>query len=63
MVDCRVQAARKRKNMPLFPCKTVGLVEYSEFANTIDSRIKTECIACPPDAGERDFYCGWKFTL
>jgi len=63
MNDCRVQSARKRKNLPLFPCKSVGIVEYTEFAKTIDPRIKTECIACPPDPGDRDFYCGWRFWI
>jgi len=63
MVDCRVQSARKRKDLPPFPCKSVGIVEYTEFARKIDPRIKTECIACPPDPGERDFYCGWKFSI
>jgi len=64
MVDCRVQSARRRKNMTLFPCKSVGVVEYSRFAETIDPRIKTECICCPPDeqAGE-EYYCGWRFTI
>ena len=64
MVDCRVQSARRRKQMPLFPCKSVGLVEYAGFARTIDPRIRTECIGCPPDpqAGE-DYYCGWRFVL
>ena len=64
MVDCRVQSARRRKNLPLFPCKSVGIVEYSEFARTIDPRIKTECLACPPDekAG-KDFFCGWRFSI
>ena len=63
MVDCRVQSARARKNLPLFPCKSVGVVEYTGFARTIDPRIKTECIACPPDDLKRDFYCGWKFSI
>lgn len=63
MVDCRVQSSRRRKDLPLFPCKRVGLVEYSGFAAAIDPRIKTECIACPPDENERDFYCGWRFSL
>ncbi len=63
MVDCRVQSARKRKELPPFPCKSVGIVEYTEFAKIIDPRIKTECIACPPDKEERDFYCGWKFSI
>ena len=64
MIDCRVQSARRRKNMTLFPCKSVGIVEYTGFATTIDPRIKTECIGCPPDkhAGEK-YYCGWLFTI
>jgi len=64
MIDCRVQSARQRKQMQLFPCKSVGVVEYSGFARTIDPRIKTDCIACPPDeeAG-KEFHCGWRFTI
>ena len=49
MLDCRVQSARKRKGLADYPCKSVGIVEYSEFARTIDPRIRTKCIACPPD--------------
>ena len=49
MNDCRVQSARKRKNLPDFPCKTVALEEYIRFASAIDPRIQTKCIACPPD--------------
>ncbi len=63
MCDCRVQSARNRKGMPDFPCKPVGLQEYSLFAATIDPRIKTRCIACPPDEHPTEFYCGWEFTL
>lgn len=63
MVDCRVQSARKRKGLPDFPCKSVGLVEYSEFAKTIDPRIQTRCIACPPDAHPEEFWCAWEFVL
>ena len=63
MKTCRVQAARERKNLPLFPCKEVGVVEYRGFASTIDPRIKTECLACPPDEQKRDFYCGWRFSI
>ena len=63
MNRCRVQYARNRKNLPDFPCKSVGIVEYSEFAKTIDSRIQTTCIACPPDEHPDEYYCAWKFTL
>ncbi len=63
MVDCRVQSARKRKNMPEFPCRPVGLVEYSGFASTIDPRIKTKCIHCPPEDHPEESYCAWEFTI
>ncbi|MBD3868229.1 MAG: hypothetical protein IFK94_08885 [Acidobacteria bacterium] len=55
--------ARKRKGLPDFPCKPVGLIEYSGFARTIDPRIETKCIGCPPDKGERDYACAWEFNL
>jgi hypothetical protein len=63
MERCRVQDARKRKGLPDFPCKAVGLVEYSEFARTIDPRIKTRCIACPPDEHPAEYWCAWEFSL
>ncbi|MCF7824587.1 MAG: DUF6125 family protein [Candidatus Marinimicrobia bacterium] len=63
MKDCRVQSARKRKGLSDFPCKSVGLVEYTEFANAVDPRIKTLCIACPPDEHPEEYYCAWRFSL
>jgi hypothetical protein len=63
MNDCRVQSARKRKGLPDFPCKPVGLVEYGTFAREIDSRIQTRCIACPPDDHPEEYYCGWEFRI
>jgi hypothetical protein len=63
MVDCRVQSARKRKGLPDFPCKPVGLVEYTTFAAEIDPRIKTRCITCPPDSHPEDSYCVWEFSI
>jgi hypothetical protein len=63
MEKCRVQDARKRKGLPDFPCKSVGLVEYAEFAKTIDSRIKTRCLGCPPDPHPEEWWCAWEFTL
>lgn len=63
MVDCRVQSARKRKGLPDFPCKSVGVVEYAEFARTVDPRIQTRCIACPPDEHPEEYWCAWEFTL
>lgn len=63
MESCRVQTARNRKGLPDYPCKSAGLVEYPSFAETIDPRIDTECVACPPDAHPDQWYCAWKFTI
>lgn len=62
-VRCRVQYARTRKGMALHPCKPIGLDEYKYFAKTIDDRIETECISCPPDVTDESASCIWKFTL
>jgi len=63
MVKCRVQTARERKGMPFHPCKSVGIIEYSEFARTIDSRISCEALSCFPDITDDSCCCKWKFTL
>ncbi|MFH1135888.1 MAG: DUF6125 family protein [Pseudomonadota bacterium] len=63
MVDCRVQSARTRKGLPEYPCQSAGVVEYRTFAQTIDPRIRTECLGCPPDRHPEGWYCAWKFSL
>jgi hypothetical protein len=63
MKTCRVQDARYRKKMEPFPCKEVGIVEYTEFVKTIDPRIKTRCLHCPPDKYNGEFWCKWEFAL
>jgi hypothetical protein len=63
MNECRVQVARKRKGLADYPCKSGGLVEYTTFAEAIDSRIKTEVIACPPDPHPEEYYCAWRFFI
>ncbi len=62
MIECRVQQTRRRKGLAPFACKPVGLVEYSQFARTIDPRIRTACVHCPPDP-VTDSYCEWEFTI
>lgn len=63
MDECRVQLARKRKGLDDYPCKSGGMVEYSTFAETIDPRIKTEVISCPPDPHPEDYFCAWRFFI
>lgn len=63
MNTCRVQEARQRQGLTDFPCKSVGIVEYSGFAKTIDPRIQTKCLSCPPDQRMTNVWCAWEFTL
>jgi hypothetical protein len=63
MNECRVQMARKRNGLEDYPCKSGGLIEYASFSETIDSRIKTECLACPPDPHPEEYFCAWRFSL
>jgi len=46
---CRVQEARTRKGIPLHPCKSAAVYEYSGFAEEIYDRIKCRCLSCYPD--------------
>ena len=63
MNEGRAQSARKRKGLDDYPCKSAGLVEYTYFARSIDDRIQTECIGCPPDPHPNEWSCAWRFTL
>jgi hypothetical protein len=63
MNDCRVQSARKRRGLDDYPCKSAGVVEYRTFASTMDPRILTECICCPPDSHPDEWWCAWRFSL
>ncbi|CVH76733.1 hypothetical protein BN3658_00823 [Coriobacteriaceae bacterium CHKCI002] len=63
ITDCRVQNARERKGMGFHPCKSVGEVEYGEFARGIDERIGCECLSCFPEATDATCNCAWRFAL
>jgi SAM-dependent methyltransferase len=62
MESCRVQEARRRKGLPDFPCRPVGQVEFETFARTVDERITTTCVSCPPDK-DADGHCRWEFRV
>ena len=63
MRDCRVQAARKRKGLADYPCKSGGTVEYHGLAGGTDPRIRVECLGCPPDPHPEEWFCAWRFSL
>jgi hypothetical protein len=62
MDGCRVQDTRRRKNLPAFPCRPVGEVEFAALARAVDPRITVNCIACPPEANPTGA-CTWEFSL
>lgn len=61
MLECRVQEGRKRRGMETYQCKSAGVVEYTNFARAIDNKLKTECVACPPESYRDGFSCSWRF--
>lgn len=63
MTDCRVQTARKRKGLEDYPCKSGGITEYTGFAREMDSRLRCECLGCPPDPHPEEWVCSWRFTI
>jgi len=62
MDRCRVQETRRRKGLPDFPCRPVGEVEFTTFGRTVDPRIETTCVHCPPDASP-GAACAWEFII
>jgi hypothetical protein len=61
--DCRVQYARTSKGLGMHPCKSIGIIEYTGFAEEIDTRIKCECVSCYPEMTDPGCSCSWRFVL
>ncbi len=63
IVKCLVQKTRGSQGLPDYPCKSAGIAEFETFARTIDTRIKTDCISCPPDKHPKEWMCAWRFYI
>ncbi len=63
MVKCLVQKTRGSQGLPDYPCKSAGIAEFKTFARTIDSRIRADCISCPPDEHPKAWVCAWRFYI
>ena len=63
MVRCLVQKTRGSQGLPDYPCKSAGIAEFETFARTIDSRITTGCLCCPPDKHPKEWVCAWRFYI
>jgi hypothetical protein len=60
---CPPQAARIKMGKGEFPCKTMHMSEFTNFAQEIDERVEVRCLMAPPDPHPEDLYCEWEFTL
>lgn len=67
MTECRVQAARRRKGLPDYDCRSGGLAEYASLAKAVHPGIVVRCLDCPSgekisqDEAKKDCYCAWEF--
>ena len=60
---CRTQETRQRKGLTEFPCKKVRFGYLQNFAQTLNPKVKVNCIICPPDKHPPNLWCRWEFRL
>ncbi|MGD8545551.1 MAG: DUF6125 family protein [Candidatus Bathyarchaeota archaeon] len=60
---CRTQETRQRKGLTEFPCKKVRSEYLQSFAQTLNPKVKVNCIICPPDKHPPNLWCRWEFRL
>lgn len=63
VVRCKVQEARLKKGLGVFPCKEVRYSYLKAFADELDKSIEVDVISCPPDEKKPDYWCGWRFSF
>jgi len=61
--DCPPQKARLRSGRGEHPCKPIGLVWMSKYAQAVNPEIKVRCLVCPPDSHPPDVWCEWAFEI
>lgn len=63
VAHCLPQAARVRAGRGEFPCKSMHLGEFTNFAKEIDERVEVRCLMAPPDPHPEDLWCEWELRL
>lgn len=59
IINCRVQEARLKKGLGIFPCKQVRFSYLKSFIEELNPEYTVEVESCPPDNKPVDYWCGW----
>jgi len=61
--SCPPQEARLRHGKEEFPCKSMHLALFTNFAKIFNEKVIVECCYAPPNLHPKDVWCRWEFKL
>ncbi|MCS7144383.1 MAG: DUF6125 family protein [Archaeoglobaceae archaeon] len=61
VVSCKIQEARLKKGLQIFPCKKVRFGYLKSFVEELNKNFEVICKFCPPDLKPEDCWCEWEF--
>ncbi|MCS7130924.1 MAG: DUF6125 family protein [Archaeoglobaceae archaeon] len=61
VVSCKIQEARLKKGLQIFPCKRVRFGYLKSFAEELNENFEVICKTCPPDKKPENCWCEWEF--
>lgn len=61
VLSCKIQEARLKKGLEIFPCKKVRFGYLKSFVEELSRDFEVLCRLCPPDERREGFWCEWEF--